>query len=52
MCFSAGGPNDIVARIIGKYLSDYLGQQFIKPSWASKSAMWCAWAATMRKSLR
>ena len=27
--FAAGGPNDIVARIIGQYLSDHLGQQFI-----------------------
>jgi tripartite-type tricarboxylate transporter receptor subunit TctC len=29
VCFSAGGPNDIVARVIGQYLSDFLGQQFI-----------------------
>jgi tripartite-type tricarboxylate transporter receptor subunit TctC len=27
--FPAGGGNDIVARIMGQYLSDYLGQQFI-----------------------
>jgi tripartite-type tricarboxylate transporter receptor subunit TctC len=27
--FAAGGPNDIVARIIGQYFSDHLGQQFI-----------------------
>jgi tripartite-type tricarboxylate transporter receptor subunit TctC len=27
--FSAGGANDIVARTIGQYLSDHLGQQFI-----------------------
>jgi tripartite-type tricarboxylate transporter receptor subunit TctC len=27
--FSAGGANDTVARIIGQYLSDHLGQQFI-----------------------
>jgi tripartite-type tricarboxylate transporter receptor subunit TctC len=27
--FAAGGPNDIVARIVGQYLSDYLGQQFV-----------------------
>jgi tripartite-type tricarboxylate transporter receptor subunit TctC len=27
--FPAGGANDIVARIIGQYLSDYFGQQFI-----------------------
>jgi tripartite-type tricarboxylate transporter receptor subunit TctC len=29
VCFAAGGPNDIVARVIGQYLSDYFGQQFI-----------------------
>ena len=29
VCFAAGGPNDIVARIIGQYLSDHLGQQFV-----------------------
>src|SRR6266498_4553193 len=27
--FAAGGPNDVVARIIGQYLSDQLGQQFV-----------------------
>ena len=27
--FAAGGANDIVARIVGQYLSDHLGQQFI-----------------------
>src|SRR5690349_17497761 len=27
--FAAGGPNDIVARVIGQYLSDHLGQQFV-----------------------
>jgi tripartite-type tricarboxylate transporter receptor subunit TctC len=26
--FPPGGGNDIVARIIGNYLSDHLGQQF------------------------
>jgi tripartite-type tricarboxylate transporter receptor subunit TctC len=29
VCFAAGGPNDIVARLIGQFLSDHLGQQFI-----------------------
>jgi tripartite-type tricarboxylate transporter receptor subunit TctC len=29
VCFSAGGPSDTIARVIGQYLSDYLGQQFI-----------------------
>jgi len=29
VCFAAGGPNDIVARIIAQYLSDYFGQQFV-----------------------
>ena len=27
--FAGGGANDIVARIVGQYLSDHLGQQFI-----------------------
>src|SRR5262249_46259675 len=27
--FTAGGPNDTVARIIGQYLSERLGQQFV-----------------------
>jgi tripartite-type tricarboxylate transporter receptor subunit TctC len=27
--FAAGGPNDTVARIMGEWLSDYLGQQFV-----------------------
>ena len=27
--FAAGGPNDTVARILGQYLSEQLGQQFI-----------------------
>src|SRR2546423_3109648 len=27
--FTAGGPNDTVARILGQYLSDRLGQQFV-----------------------
>ena len=27
--FSAGGPNDIVARLIGQWLSERMGQQFI-----------------------
>jgi len=27
--FAAGGPNDTIARIIGQYLSDHLGQQFV-----------------------
>ena len=27
--FAAGGPNDIVARIVGEWLSAHLGQQFV-----------------------
>jgi len=27
--FTAGGPNDTVARIIGQFLSERLGQQFV-----------------------
>jgi tripartite-type tricarboxylate transporter receptor subunit TctC len=29
VCFAPGGPNDVTARIVGQYLSDYLGQQFV-----------------------
>ena len=27
--FAAGGPNDTIARMLGQYLSEYLGQQFV-----------------------
>jgi len=29
VAFAAGGPNDTTARLIGQYLSDHFGQQFI-----------------------
>jgi tripartite-type tricarboxylate transporter receptor subunit TctC len=29
VCFAAGGPNDIRARLFGQYLSEKLGQQLI-----------------------
>jgi tripartite-type tricarboxylate transporter receptor subunit TctC len=33
VAFVAGGPTDIVARIMGQYLSERLGQQFIIDNW-------------------
>jgi tripartite-type tricarboxylate transporter receptor subunit TctC len=29
VCFAAGGPNDIIGRLVGQYLSEHFGQQFI-----------------------
>jgi tripartite-type tricarboxylate transporter receptor subunit TctC len=29
VCFAAGGPNDIIGRLLGQFLSERLGQQFI-----------------------
>src|SRR5436190_522158 len=29
VCFAAGGPNDIIARLVAQFLSDHLKQQFI-----------------------
>ena len=29
VCFAAGGPNDIVARLLSQYLSEQLNQQFV-----------------------
>jgi len=29
ICFAAGGPNDIIGRLFGQYLSEQLGQQFV-----------------------
>jgi tripartite-type tricarboxylate transporter receptor subunit TctC len=29
VCFAAGGPNDIVARLFSQYLSEHFGQQFV-----------------------
>ena len=39
--FAAGGPNDIIARLMGQWLSERLGQQFVidnRPGAASNSA--------------
>src|SRR5882762_4215845 len=39
--FAAGGPNDIIARLIGQWLSERLGQQFVsdnRPGAASNTA--------------
>jgi tripartite-type tricarboxylate transporter receptor subunit TctC len=37
--FTAGGPTDIVARIISEWLSDHLGQQFIVENRAGSGGM-------------
>lgn len=29
VCFAAGGPNDVTARLFGQYLSEHLNQQFV-----------------------
>jgi tripartite-type tricarboxylate transporter receptor subunit TctC len=29
VCFAAGGPNDVTARLIGQYLADHLGQNVV-----------------------
>ena len=29
VCFPAGGPNDVTARLVGQYLSEYFGQNFM-----------------------
>src|SRR3954464_9267729 len=37
--FAAGGPNDIVARVLGEWLSAYLGQQFVIENRAGSGGM-------------
>jgi tripartite-type tricarboxylate transporter receptor subunit TctC len=37
--FTAGGPTDIVARIVGEWLSDHLGQQFVVENRAGSGGM-------------
>jgi tripartite-type tricarboxylate transporter receptor subunit TctC len=37
--FTAGGPTDTVARIVGEWLSDYLGQQFVVENRAGSGGM-------------
>jgi tripartite-type tricarboxylate transporter receptor subunit TctC len=38
--FPAGGSNDIVARIVGQYLSDILGQQVIVENRSGATEAW------------
>src|SRR3954454_6049042 len=42
--FAAGGPNDIVARVLGEWLSAYLGQQFVIENRAGSGGMIAAHA--------
>src|SRR5262245_53628654 len=37
--FTAGGPNDIVTRILSEWLSEYLGQQFVVENRAGSGGM-------------
>ena len=37
--FAAGGPNDIVARVLGEWLSAHLGQQFVIENRAGSGGM-------------
>jgi tripartite-type tricarboxylate transporter receptor subunit TctC len=36
--FAAGGPNDIVARVLGEWLSNHLGQQFVIENGRARAA--------------
>jgi hypothetical protein len=52
--FAPGGPTDIAARLIGKWLSDQLGQQFIvenRPGAASLAAI-ALWLLTPNQLCR
>jgi tripartite-type tricarboxylate transporter receptor subunit TctC len=40
--FAAGGPNDIVARILGEWLSTYMGQQWVIENRAGSGGMLAA----------
>ena len=37
--FAAGGPNDIIARVMGEWLTDHLGQQFVIENRAGSGGM-------------
>ena len=46
--FTAGGPTDIVARIMSEWLSDHLGQQFVVENRAGSGGMIAANAVVKR----
>jgi tripartite-type tricarboxylate transporter receptor subunit TctC len=50
--FAAGGPNDILARLIGQWLSERLGQPFVienRPGAASNLAAEAVWGDSIEQ---